>query len=94
MLEIIKKQPKISASGQRQKMGLFNPQSREKQAHFLFRKREIWRGFARISEKVKANQRFDGIADLYDKIEFYMHVNIKSKTLLFLSVQQSLVWSE
>jgi len=27
---------KISASGQRRKMGLFNPQNREEQAHYVY----------------------------------------------------------
>lgn len=75
-------------------MGLFNPQSREEQARILLRKREIWRGFARIFEKIKANQRADEVADLYDKFEFHTCVNIKNKTLLILSVQQSRVWSK
>jgi len=46
---------------QRQKMGLFNPESREEQAHFLYcentRFQEIMRGNKRKSE-VRSNLRF------------------------------------
>ena len=64
-LFIARNRPKISASGQtcgqRRKMGLFNPESREEQAHYIYhenaRFQEIKRENKRKSE-VRLNLRF------------------------------------
>ena len=56
---IAENKAKISASGQTcgqvRKMGLFNPQSREGQAHLFIKKT---RDFARICEKIKETRGF------------------------------------
>ena len=45
---------KISASGQRRKMGLFNPESREEQAHFVYHENVRFQEILRENKKEKS----------------------------------------
>ena len=62
-------EPKISASGQtcgqRRKMGLFNPRSREEQAHFVYCEN------ARFREDLRENKRkSDGVEEINTTSDF------------------------